>query len=97
MSMVKLDKATQEAITEAVRASVTEVMELYKEQWVDSKELCRQLPALTPYWLKKNGQRLPRESFGIEKEDGHMTHPRWMYPLNRIKRGVAEGRYRFIV
>lgn len=103
MATVKLDNATSEAIAKVVHAAfdeeakrLMELKEVYEERWLDSKGLCEQLPALTPYWIKKNGKHLPREFFGSEREDGSMEHPRYMYPLNRIKRMVHEGKFRVL-
>lgn len=95
--MAALDITTRKAITQAVAKATQEAMEIYKEEWLSGADLCKRLPCLTADWLKRHGSKLPRERFEVVDEWGNLVSAtRWMYPLHRIERGIAERKHKNI-
>lgn len=93
-----LDKLTREAIASAVHKAVTEQMETYDELWLTARDLCERLPMFTVDWLARYGHKLPREHLTMISTTGDVREGRtYMYPLHRIKKMVAEGRFRHVM
>lgn len=89
-----LDKATREAIAQAVRKATVEMQEVYQEQWLTGEQLCEAVPLFTKEWLHRYGQTLPRECVRVTTTDGVMHKTGWCYPKMKILRMLAEGDFR---
>lgn len=89
-----LDKATREAIAQAVRKATVEMQEVYQEQWLTGEQLCEAVPLFTKEWLHRYGQMLPRECVRVTTADGVMHKTGWCYPKMKIQRMLAEGEFR---
>ena len=89
-----LDKATREAIAQAVRKATIEMQEVYQEQWLTGEQLCEAVPLFTKEWLHRYGQTLPRECVRVTTPDGVMHKTGWCYPKMKIQRMLAEGEFR---
>lgn len=89
-----LDKATREAIAQAVKQAQIEAAEIYDEKYVTGKELCKQIAMFSPNWLENFGWKLPRERIEVTDDEGQKRVTRWGYPLHHIQRMIAEGRMR---
>ena len=91
---MKLDKETRDAIAAAIREAQIEAAEVYHEQYVTGKELCKQIAMFSTNWLENFGWKLPRERIEVIGDDGETRVTRWGYPLHKIQRMIAEGRMR---
>ena len=91
-----LDKATREAIAEAVRQAQMEAQECYNEKWVTGKELGQHISMFSLNWLENFGWKLPRERIEVTDDSGERRVTRWGYPLHMLQRMVQEGRFRAI-
>ena len=89
-----LDKATREAIAQAVTKNVREVMEVYEEIWLTGDQLCREVGFFTKEWLKRYGCALPRERVKVVDIEGVEHHTGWCYPKKKILRMLADGQFR---
>jgi len=95
-AMTAIGKAIREATREAVRKAQMETSEIYGEQWVTGKELCKQIAMFSIDWLEKFGWKLPRERIEVTCDDGSTRVTRWGYPLHKIQRMIADGDLRSI-
>lgn len=95
-TITRLDKETREAIIEQIAKSAQEQMEKYKEEWLTCEELCQRLPMFTVDWVRHHGSQLPRERLEMEDAEGNVRYAgkRWMYPLHRIMRDIAERKHK---
>lgn len=85
------DKATRQAICEAVSREIAKQMEDYTERWLTAEEVCKTFGMISPDWLKRYGHKLPRERMEVtDSKTGKMTASRWGYPLHRLQRFFAE-------
>lgn len=91
------DKETRQAIAKAIENGISAKMEVYEEEWVTDAKLCELLPAFTLNFLKRYGDKIPRERLSVVTWNGtYIPSKRWMYPLHKIKRMVSEGQFREI-
>lgn len=89
------DKLTREAIAQAIESGITARMETYDEVWLTAEQLSGRIPFFTAGWLKHHGNLLPRERMSTIDADGRMTEgKRYIYPLHKLNRMVAEGQFR---
>lgn len=79
-----VDKMMKAEIIGTVRMAFREAMEIYKEVWLSEEQLLEQFQMLSPSWMKRYGEKLPRT-----KAKGSN---RWGYPRNKIARMAAEGK-----
>lgn len=89
-----LDKATREAIAQAVRKATVEMHEVYQEQWLTGSQLCEVMPVFTKEWLHRYGSTLPRECVRVTTNDGVTHKTSWCYPKMKILRMMADGGFR---
>lgn len=86
-----LDKNTREAIANAVSNNIQSAMEVYKEEWLTSTELCKHFGMFTKDWLKEYGHTIPRERLEVHDASGQLIRTsHWAYPLHRIQRWLNE-------
>ncbi len=87
------DRMLNAEIVATVRTAIMEVMEVAEEVWLSPEEFCKQFGMITPEWLRRNGELLPREKVGVVMEDGTVKETRhWGYPKHRINRMIMEGK-----
>lgn len=86
-----MDKILRAEIIAEVRRAMADSLEIYREQWVTGDELAKQVQCFTKSWLKAYGNSLPRERATVMGDDGEVHSTGWCYPLNRIRRMVAQG------
>ena len=86
-----MDKMLRAEIIAEVRRAMADSLEIYREQWVTGDELTKQVQCFTKSWLKTYGSSLPRERATVMGDDGEAHSTGWCYPLNRIRRMVAQG------
>ena len=91
-----LDKETRMAVALAVRNAAREANEIYTEQWLTGDQLCKTIGLFTKEWLKRYGNKLPRECVRVKDENGVEHRTCWCYPLKKILRLIAEGQLRMI-
>ena len=63
------------------------------EVWVTADELCQQLPAITPKFLRQHGDIFPRRRITIVDTDGKRHSSRWAYARNEIINNFSNGVY----
>ena len=86
-----MDKMLRAEIIAEVRRAMADSLEIYREQWVTGDELTKQVQFFSKSWLKTYGSSLPRERATVMGDDGETHSTGWCYPLNRIRRMVAQG------
>lgn len=84
----------RDAILEVIKDAQIASAEIYNEQWVTGRDLCKEISMFTPDWLEKFGWKLPRERIEVTDDDGKQRVTRWGYPLHQIKRMIATGAMR---
>lgn len=92
-----LDTTTRRLIAKAIEQGISAKMETYNEKWITEVELCKELPSFTLSWLKEYGQKVPRERVNVCRNGVMIPTKKWMYPLHKIKRMLAEGNFRAII
>lgn len=92
MGMMKIDRATREAIAEAVRSALMEREAMEGERWLTAEQLCEQFGMITQDWLRRYGWKLPRERIEYEGDDGKLHATRWGYPMREIQQMIRDGR-----
>lgn len=86
-----MDKMLRAEIISEVRRAMADSLEIYREQWVTGDELTKQVQFFSKSWLKAYGSSLPRERATVMGDDGEPHSTGWCYPLNKIRRMVAQG------
>lgn len=76
-------------ITEKVQR---EHWELYHEEWVTPKELCKRIGCFNAGWMKSYARTLPRTQPIVLDENNVEHYGSWIYPLHKIQRMVMEGK-----
>lgn len=92
-----MDYQERDAIMQAVRTAIQQVMEGTEERWLTGKQLCEQFGMFSPTWLKMYGHMLPRTQATVTDENGREHVSSWAYPKNKIQRMVSEGELNFVV
>ena len=90
----KLDPVVVAEIKSIVRETIWEVLECSDEKYVTPKELASQISFLPLAWIQKNWELLPRESAIVEMPDGRKVESNPGYPLHKIQRMIADGKFR---
>lgn len=89
------DLMLRSEIVGVVRSAMSEVMEQMEERWITPKELSQQFAFFTKSWLEDFGHLLPRERVEVFG-DGVDASTHWAYPVHKINRMVAEGKFRMV-
>ena len=86
-----MDRLLRAEIVAEVRRAMEESQEMYGEQWVSGKELCKQVQCITASFLDEFGSTLPRERARVWKDGVSVRNTNWVYPLHKIKRMIARS------
>jgi hypothetical protein len=92
-----MDKATEVKIIAACKKAVMEAEEVYKEEWLSARELCKQIPFFPYEWLRDNPEAITfKRPKRVNKETGEVTLGHRFYPKHQILREINEGLYDMI-
>ena len=94
MAKEKLDPIFKAEIKDLIRETILEVMETSHERFVTPKELAQTVSFLPLEWIRKHWELLPRESAVVTERDGHVSETNPGYPLHKIMRMIADGKFR---
>lgn len=83
-------------IMDVVAVAMREALAEREEQWLTGDKVQAHIGFMTENWMKKFGHLLPRERVEIVKED-ETTGSKWVYPINRMKRMLANGELKRLV
>lgn len=86
-----MDRLLKNEIVRVLQKAAKEANEVYHEQWLTDKELCKHVGVFTKSWLKHNGCLLPRRQMVWVDEKGVEHSTSWCYPLHQILRMFANG------
>jgi hypothetical protein len=86
-----MDRLLRAVIVAELRRAMEESEEMYGEQLVSGKELCKQVQCITASFLDEFGNTLPRERARVWKDGIAVRTTNWVYPLHRIKRMIARS------
>ena len=92
-----MDGQVREAIMQAVKTAMQQVMETTEERWLTSRQLCEQFGMFSPTWLKTYGHLLPRTQATVTDASGRTRATKWAYPRNKIQHMVQSGQLDFTV
>ena len=92
-----MDKATEIKIIAVCKKAVMEAEEVYKEEWLSARELCKQIPFFPYEWLRENPEAITfKRPKRVNKETGEVTLGHRFYPKHQILREINEGLYDLI-
>lgn len=74
-----------------ILATISEAMEVYKEEYLTADMVTERFPMFTREWLKRYGHSLPRTHAVVTDEHGEKHQTRWVYPAHKIARMIADG------
>ena len=86
-----MDKLLRAEIVSEVKRSMSDVFEMYNEQWLTGDKLCEVFQLFNPGWLKAYGHLLPRTQAIVRTADNREHRSSWVYPQHKIARMIAEG------
>ena len=88
-----MDRLLRAEIVAEVRRAMEESQEMYGEQWVSGKELCKQVQMFTEDWLEKYGDILPHKEIKVTTLDGRTRRTRKGYAKLEILENIRNGVY----
>lgn len=88
-----MDKATEVKIIAACKKAVMEAEEVYKEEWLIARELCKQIPFFPYDWLRDHPEAITNKRLSRVDRNGEETLGHRFYPKHRILREINEGYY----
>lgn len=90
-----MDKQLKLEIAQVVNAAAREAYLLYNEEWISSKELCKQFQMIPRSWLKSHKHLLPQSSVRYIDKDGNIKETNPAYPKHRINQMIIDGKLDF--
>ena len=91
-----MDRILRAQVIATVRDTMREMLEGADEVWLTAEKLSERFGMLSPEWLRRYGELLPRERAEVST-DGETKVTRWAYPAHKINRMIKEGKLKELV
>ena len=92
-----MDRILRAQVIATVRDTMRELLEGADEVWLTAEKLSERFGMLSPEWLRRYGELLPREKVGVVMPNGSVKLSRWAYPAHKINRMIKEGKLKELV
>ena len=91
-----MEKSDLALIENSVRRIIEETLLSASDQYVCGEELQAHIGFMTPSWVRRYGELLPRCCIQVKGKDGKLHKSAWVYPIGKIKRMLADGRLKVL-
>ena len=91
-----MDRILRAQVIATVRDTMREMLEGADEVWLTAEKLSERFGMLSPEWVRRYGELLPRERAEV-LIDGEPKATRWAYPAHKINRMIKEGKLKELV